>query len=185
MMATGLSVVVALVALALGASTWHAHRQRLVMRAEWGKPRRRERLLGLIAAYHVAVSDASPASVMDERTACDLHLDTIFTHLDHADSTVGQQLLYHRLRTSGRASDIDAFEALSTWLGAHAGTRERVRLSLRRLHDPAGYLLASLTYAPPDSRAWHVVFPLLATAMVVAVLLSPYLPWPCLSPSLC
>jgi hypothetical protein len=110
---------------------------------------------------------------MDERTARDLHLDTVFTHLDHADSTVGQQLLYHRLRTPGRASDLGAFEALSTWLGAHADTRERVRRSLRRLHDPAGYLLASLTYAPPDTRAWHVVFPLLATAMLVAVLLSP------------
>ncbi len=175
-MATGISVVLAIVAIVLGVSTWQAHRRRLVMRAAWGQPRQRERLMGLIAAYHVAVSDASQASGLAERTARDLHLDTIFTHLDRAESTVGQQLLYHRLRTSGRAVDIDAFEALSTQVAIDAATRERLQLALRRLHDPAGYLLMSLTSAPPDTRAWHVVFTLLATVMVVALLLAPWYP---------
>jgi hypothetical protein len=165
-------------------------RQRLLarLRAEWGKPRARVRRIDAIADYHRSriagetdgggrsPSDSQSRS-LDERTWSDLDLDAVFAAIDRTESTLGQQALYHRLRTAPVAPNGDAFEALVDRLSGDAPTRERVQMALSRLQDPHGYDLWWL--AQPDSiitRPWHIIFPLLAAICLGALYATPFFP---------
>ena len=94
-------------------------RRRLLerLRAEWGRSTERTRDLPEISHYHrvFAVDGESP---LDARTGEDLDLDAVFAVLDRTESDIGQQLLYHRLRTTPASDDLAAFEALMTRLSA-------------------------------------------------------------------
>ena len=132
--------------------------------------------MALIAEHHRlrVVSGKAPGS-LDDRTWADLHLDTVFERLDHTESTVGQQVLYHRLR-SGRRHDLDAFEAIAARMAADPAERERLQLALTRLRAPAGYHLCALGADPLPSPRWQVVFPILTVLMVAALGLAAFFP---------
>jgi hypothetical protein len=133
--------------------------------------------MALIAQYHRLRADAgAPADVLDDRTWADLDLDAVFAGLDRTHSTIGQQVLYDRLRSAPRPRHLDAFEALVQCLEHDAGPARRIREALRRLGDPAGYQLCALTAEGLPARRWHAVFPVLTVAMVVALLLVPVSP---------
>jgi hypothetical protein len=144
------------------------------MRAAWGQRRDRPRQMDVIADYHRARtgSDAAVAS-LDDRTWDDLLMDAVFAAIDRTESTLGQQALYHRLRSAPAAPDLDAFEALIARLTSDTAARENVQTALSRLRSPAGYDLWWL--AQPDalqSRPWHIIFPIVGGAMLVPVLLA-------------
>jgi hypothetical protein len=114
---------------------------------------------------------------LDDRTWNDLMLDDVFTHLDRTESTVGQQMLYHRLRSAPRPRSLDAFEALITRVADDPRRREQAQVALARLHDPSGYYVHQL--ARPDAlerRWWHAVFPVWSAAVVL--MLSLGFIWP-------
>lgn len=76
-------------------------------RAEWGQAPERERDMSQISLYHrtPATPDECP---LDERTGSDLDLDAVFAMLDRTESAVGQQLLYHRFRTTPTSDNLTA-----------------------------------------------------------------------------
>ena len=128
--------------------------------------------MALIAQYHRLRAEAlPPAAVIDDRTWNDLHLDEVFERLDHTESTIGQQVLYDRLRSAPRPRHLEAFEALVGCLRDDAARAGLIGRRLRRLSDPAGYHLCSLTTEALPTRRWHVVFPVLAILMLAALLL--------------
>jgi|GEM_PF-6041785 len=67
--------------------------------ASWGQRLVRERDLDNIALYHRAKVLRDGGDEVDDRTWSDLDLDAVFVELDRCASAVGQQVLYHRLRT--------------------------------------------------------------------------------------
>ena len=140
----------------------------------WGRPHGRPRRMGDIADYHRARTGAPDgAGSIDDRTWDDLMMDAVFAAIDHTESTLGQQALYHRLRSAPAASDLDAFEALIARMTSDTAARETVQMALSRLRNPAGYDLWWL--AQPDaleSRPWHLVFPIVGGAMLAALLLA-------------
>ena len=140
----------------------------------WGQPHGRPRRMGDIADYHRARTGAPDgAGSIDDRTWDDLMMDAVFAAIDHTESTLGQQALYHRLRSAPAASDLDAFEALIARMTSDTAARETVQMALSRLRNPAGYDLWWL--AQPDaleSRPWHLVFPIVGGAMLAALLLA-------------
>jgi MutS domain V len=106
-----------------------------------------------------------------------LNLDAVFAAIDRTESTVGQQLLYHRLRCAPVASDRDAFEALAVRMATDRAIRERAQVALAHLQDPWGYHLWRL--AQPGSletRRWHVLFPAITFSTVAVLMLSAM--WP-------
>jgi hypothetical protein len=126
--------------------------------------------------YRSRIDAARPGDFLDDRTWDDLNLDAVFQALDRAESTLGQQVFYYRLRSAPVAANLDAFEALVERMG-DCETRERAQLSLARLQNPAGYDLWWL--ARPDAlerRSWHVIYPLVS-AIMVATLLAAFI-WP-------
>src|SRR4029079_7922828 len=94
----------------------------LKVRAEWGRIRACKRDMTMIASYWRDRATASrpdrpgpaPAQALDDRTWDDLNMDDVFSVLDRAESVVGQQGLYARLRSSPTGAHLAEFEALVT-----------------------------------------------------------------------
>lgn len=126
----------------------------------------------VVAAWRSRLSVAGTRA-LDERTWADLDLDDVFVEIDRSSSTLGQAALYHRLRCTPTAPDLDAFEALVSRLSADAPALDRARRALMRLRDPHGYNVWWL--GKPDSLAvqpWAVVFPILTVAILTLVVLT-------------
>jgi hypothetical protein len=173
-LAFALSVLITLVWVVSGVSRRSRRQALAALRAGWGRPRERARRLDLIADYHR--SRAGTRS-LDDRTWADLLMDDVFAALDRTESTLGQQALYHRLRSANGAPDLDTFEHLVERVSANVTAREKVQISLAGLRNPAGYDLWWL--AQPGSletRPWHIVFPIAGSAMLLATLLGLW--WP-------
>jgi hypothetical protein len=144
-------------------------------RAEWGQASERERDMPPISLYHrtLAPPDECP---LDERTGRDLDLDAVFATLDRTESAVGQQLLYHRLRTTPTSDNLAGFEAIMTRLSQDATERERIQLALARLRGASGDLWWLTQPGVLDAKRRDLVFPILAPVVPVALLLSTV--WP-------
>lgn len=165
-------IVLAVVSLASW-SSWRTRNQLLLrIRSEWGRARKRQRDMEGIADFFRSRDDAAG---FDDRTWSDLLLDDVFAHLDRTQSTVGQQLLYNRLRSA--AGSLDDFEAIVERAGKDVDGREKAQASLARLNDPSGYNLHRLTRPDALDRKWrHALFPLWGGAVFVTLLLS--ILWP-------
>jgi hypothetical protein len=129
-----------------------------------------------IRGTHQSRLSASGSSAsLDDRTWDDLILDDVFAALDRTESTLGQHVLYHRLRTAPIADNLDAFEALVTRMSADVQTRERAQMALARLQDAHGYDLWWLLQRDAvDTRVWYVIFPMLTTSTLAALLLGVF-----------
>jgi hypothetical protein len=160
----------------LALSTILARRERRKLlariRLAWGEPRDRVRKMHAIAEYYRSrIDPARTGDFLDDRTWDDLNLDAVFQRLDRTESTLGQQVLYHRLRSAPVAANLDAFEALVMRMSDDLEGRERAQMALAHLQNPAGYDLWWL--AQPDAlerRPWHVIYPLVAAIMLASPL---------------
>jgi hypothetical protein len=159
-------------------SSWRGRtRQRARIRDEWGHPRERSREMGAVADFFR--SNAAPSGSLDDRTWNDLLMDDVFACLDRTESSVGQQVLYHRLRQARASNALNAFDALIARVSNDAGRRERAQAVLGRLRSPSAYYVHRL--AQPDAlerRTWHVVFPLWSAAVVLTLSMAVF--WPVL-----
>ena len=156
--------------------SWRARTRLLVrIRAEWSHPRSRPRDMDAVADFFRS-HDAAGAS-LDDRTWNDLLLDDVFAHLDRTESSVGQQMLYRRLRSAPAPPSLDAFDALVARAADDAGRRERTQTVLARLGDSSAYFVHRL--ARPDAldpQPWYVIFPVWSAAVVL--MLSLGIVWP-------
>lgn len=138
------------------------------LKGEWARPLPRERDMDAIARYHVAQTGGADTGSVDERTWRDLDLDAVFAVLDRTRSSIGQQRLYHRLRSRASVAQIPAFESLVSTVAA-VPMRERCQLALSRLRRAAGYDLFRLTQPGAiDLQWWHFVSPAVTILMMVA-----------------
>jgi len=170
----GLAVAITL------ALVWTTRRRRdnnviVRLHAEWGRLCYRDSDFPSLVDYHRAM--AADGSSVDDRTWDDLNMDSVFTILNRTESVVGQQALYHRLRTPRTGPTLDAFESLVKMMDLQPLERERAQVALSRLKDAAGYdIWRMASQRPIDSKFWHIVFPLLAVFTGSAILAT--LIWP-------
>jgi len=142
---------------------WQAWRSRTQLlerlRGEWGHPRSRRRDMEAIA--DLFRSREHSTAVLDDRTWNDLLMDEVFAHLDRTESSVGQQVLYDRLRAAPVPRALDAFDAHVRAVTTDASRRERAQVVLARLQSSAGYYVHRLARPDAIDRPWwHVVYPL-------------------------
>ena len=172
------AVVVAVVLVA--AVTWSLRRRRRAallaqLRADWGQLPERDRDYPALVDFHHARKDDGPS--IDDRTWDDLHLDAVFTVLDYTESAIGQQALYHRLRTPFVGPTLTAFDALVNLMGQQTVDRERAQLALATLRDGTAYDLWRFAkpgmFEPPPGLG---MFPLLSAGTLLALMLAPI--WP-------
>ena len=157
----------------------YLHRKKLLarLRAEWGQAQERRQNPEVFALYHRAVAHDQGHS-LDQRTWNDLDRDAVFAALDRTHSPLGQQVLYHRLRTVPQGAHLPAFEALATRMSDDPEARERAQVALARLSDAATSDLWWLTQPGVlDSRPWwYIAFPILSPVVPVALALVPLMP---------
>src|SRR4029077_10495245 len=150
-------------------SSWRGRARLLTrIRREWGHPRDRSRDMDGVADFFR--SNARAGESLDDRTWDDLLMDDVFAHLDRTESSVGQQVLYRRLRQAGAPKTLHAFEALIALVSDAAAVRERAQAVLARLQSPTAYYVHRL--AQPDAlerQTWHVAFPLWSAAVVLTL----------------
>lgn len=113
---------------------------------------------------------------LDARTGEDLDLDAVFAVLDRTESDIGQQLLYHRLRTTPTPDDLAAFEALLTRLSEDAAARERVLVSLSGLRGHPGQVWWLTQPGILETRRRDAMFPVIGLVVPVALMLTSV--WP-------
>src|SRR5665213_4325720 len=152
-------------------STWSGRRKLLArIRDEWGRPRDVPADMESVAAFF---HSRPPAQSLDDRTWKDLMLDDVFAFADRTQSSIGQQMLYCRLRLAQPMASLNAFEGLVMRVAGNAPLRERAQMALAKLRHPSGHQLHHL--AGPDvlvRKAWHVVFPLWAATIISVLLLA-------------
>ena len=157
---------------------WWDRRKALArIRREWTDTPSKDFDFEAIASYHRGLTPVPEASSLDDRTWRDLDLDAVYAALDRTSSSIGQQCLYHRLRSSASATTLQAFEALMSRMSGDVSSREQCQLALAPLRGSAGYNIWRL--AEPgvvEVRPWHVVSPVLALAMLISAALALW--WP-------
>lgn len=165
------SVFLALLIIVLVAIVGHFIRERgrpsmEALRVEWGEPIERWRDLTPIGEYHRwRAGQDDGRSYLDDRTWSDLDLDLVFAAVDRTRSTIGQQLLYHRLRCSPTEQELGRFERLVQYFSAREEERLGAQLLLARLSHPAGYRLWQICQADRIMiPGWYGLFPLLGLA---------------------
>lgn len=118
--------------------TWRARKRLLSrLRSEWGHPREGPRDMDGVADFFRSQDLAG--AFLDDRTWNDLLMDDVFVCLDRTESSVGQQMLYYRLRSASAPRTLDAFDALMVFMEGDAARRERAQVTLGRLRSPSGY----------------------------------------------
>ncbi len=167
-----LTPALVLAAAFIGLAIWSAAdgRRRLLarIREDWGHPRSEKANFEGIADFFR--SQAAAADSLDDRTWADLLLDDVFTHLDRTESSIGQQILYARVRRA-TPSNLEAFDALTEKFASDIDLRERMQLALARLRHPSGYYVHRLARGTLVRPAWYAVFPLWTVAVLLTLVL--------------
>jgi hypothetical protein len=126
--------------LANGLWDWRERRKTIAqIRRAWGDTASPESEMTGIASYHDGIARRQPDSSIDDRTWRDLDLDAVYEVLDRATSRVGQQLLYHRLRSRRSVASLAAFDALASQMSVDTARREKYQLALASLRRPAAF----------------------------------------------
>lgn len=125
--------------------TSSATRRQAALEAEWQQPTPRFRNFPLIARYHGTTANAPAWHRLDDQTWRDLNGDELFALLDGTASRVGQQCLYHRLRTpQADASALQEFDEAAAHFAAQPAARGAALLALSRLQSTGAYYLTDL-----------------------------------------
>ena len=169
-------VVIAVLFVAPAWTSWRARRHLLGrIRAEWTHSRDVPR--DMDAVSDLFRSRSAAAISLDDRTWNDLLLDDVFMFLDRTESSVGQQVLYARLRSAPAPKSLIAFDALVAGVASDESRRERAQVRLAGLRSQAAYNLHRL--ADPDfltSPRWYAVIPVWTVLSLLAMSLAYFRP---------
>lgn len=171
-------LLVGAILLAFRAFGGHHRREQPDLPAEWGQRLIRWRDMDGIASYHRwRVEQDEVYDPLDDRTWDDLTMDLVFAEVDRTRSTVGQQRLYHRLRTRHDPAALDRFAALVDHFIENPEVRFLAQERLARLTHNDGYHVWEL--CRPEAVVlpwWYYLFPLQTLAVVSCI--AGYFVWP-------
>ena len=124
-----------------------------------------------IALFHRELVDRDAIDALDDRTWADLDLDLVYEQLDRCESAVGQQYLYHLLRTpSLETKRLDDFDELADRLARDGAARTKIAKLLERLNRAKAYYLPNLFLLPlPWRPRFRWLYPLLTIVAVLSV----------------
>ena len=138
------------------------------VRARWGRPR--AIATELDGDVRDAWRDTASLGAVDARTWDDLELERVLASIDHTETMLGAQRLYHRVREGRPWNDSPLLEAVADRCTHDAATR-----------DALGELLASAgrglgrgfwPLVEPGAirlRWWYAAFPVIAIGMLVSL----------------
>ncbi|MBF9140936.1 MutS-related protein [Hymenobacter properus] len=144
--------------------------QLAALEAAWRTPATRSHLFPLVARYHANVQTEPAYHRLDDQTWADLNGNDLFALLDSTVSRVGQQCLYHRLRSpSNDEAALQDFDQAAR-LMADPAPRGQALLALRRLTSTQAYYLPDiLTGNALPALPWTAAAPALVLLLLATV----------------
>lgn len=131
-----------------------------------------------IERYFLASPGKSGFQEVSDRTVSDLDLEDVFKFIDRTHSCVGQQYLYHMLRTIPR--DRTRTHALENMVGIFHKSPAFRRLAadeLNKLHKRDAYYISSLFYGEHIAEPkWLLLIKVLSGVSLAATVLSFFFP---------
>ena len=158
---------------------WTSSRTRLRrLEAAWHQPAARSPYFSLVARYYDHVQHEPAYHRLPDQTWEDLNGDLLFGLLDATVSPVGQQCLYHRLRSPlADEAPLHEFDAAATLLAQQPVARGQALLALDQLTADEAYYLADLLQGQPLPTLPGARFaPLLALGLLATLLGGFWLP---------
>jgi DNA mismatch repair ATPase MutS len=158
---------------------WTSSRTRLRrLEAAWHQPAARSPYFPLVARYYDHVQHEPAYQRLPDQTWADLNGDLLFGLLDATVSPVGQQCLYHRLRSPlADEAALHAFDTTATLLAQQPEARGQALLALDQLSaDEAYYLTDLLSGEPLPTLPGARFAPLLALGLLATLLGGFWLP---------
>ena len=158
---------------------WTSSRTRLRrLEAAWHQPAARSPHFPLVARYYDAVQHEPAYQRLPDQTWEDLNGDLLFGLLDATVSPVGQQCLYHRLRSPlADEAALHEFDAAATLLAQQPVARGQALLALDHLTAQEAYYLTDLLSGEPLPPLPGARFaPLLALGLLATLLGGFWLP---------
>jgi DNA mismatch repair ATPase MutS len=158
---------------------WTSSRKRLRrLEAAWHQPAARAPYIPLVARYYDHVQHEPAYQRLPDQTWEDLNGDLLFGLLDATGSPVGQQCLYHRLRSPlADEAALHEFEAAATLLTQQPVARGQALLALDQLTAHEAYYLTDLLSGQPLPTLPGARFaPLLALGLLATLVGGFWLP---------
>jgi DNA mismatch repair ATPase MutS len=158
---------------------WTSSRTRLRrLEAAWHQPAPRSLHFPLVARYYDHVQHEPAYQRLPDQTWEDLNGDLLFGLLDATVSPVGQQCLYHRLRSPlANEAPLREFEAAATLLAQQPEARGQALLALDQLTAHEAYYLTDLLSGEPLPALPGARFaPLLVLGLLATLLGGFWLP---------
>lgn len=131
----------------------------------------------LIECYHNRKNSEDSFQTLSDQTCNDLDFELFFCYADRTVSKIGQQYLYHRLRTIDPSIQFEHQEEVIQFLHENPQIRLKVQYELSKLGHQQAYYVADLFQEEIDTKPnWYFIFPILSFAAVASLLLSIFNP---------
>lgn len=131
-----------------------------------------------IVSFCKSTDKSSCRQVISENTCRDLDFDELFMLIDRTCSKVGQQYLYHNLRTIPNCNDrFLRSESIIDFLSKNPEIKEKVVIELSKLNNSSAYYLQSLIYGKHlEKPKWFWGVKILLVLSILSIALIFYKP---------
>lgn len=128
----------------------------------------------LINLYHGKKNHSSQFQVLSEQTCTDLDIHDFFNLIDRTSSKIGQQYLYHTLKTpSNNPNKFIRQEKLINLLNQHKTSKTEIQLLLSKLNSTESYYISNLFQDKLEEKPkWLFIIPLMSFTMISSLFLS-------------
>ncbi|WP_107038994.1 MutS-related protein [Brumimicrobium mesophilum] len=127
----------------------------------------------LIQCYHDRSSTEDSFQTLSDQTCNDLDFELFFCFIDRTTSKIGQQYLYHQLRTIDPTIKFDHQERVIKYLQENPEDRLNIQYELNKLSHKQAYYLSDLFQKKIQTKPkWYFIFPLLSFTALLSIILS-------------
>lgn len=131
----------------------------------------------LIQRYHSKKDPKSAFQTLSDQTCNDLDFELFFCYVDRTTSKLGQQYLYHQLRTIDPTIQFEHQEDVIKYLQENPKKRLDIQYELNKLSHQQAYYLPDLFQEEIEAKPkWYFLFPLLSFTALTSIILSFFNP---------
>lgn len=125
-----------------------------------------------IALFFIHEDHSNARQIIDDRTLNDLDFEDLFISLDRTSSSIGQQLLYSRLRViPGNIGQSLQYDQYIEYMNTNPDQKEDAIVELSSLNSQGAYFLQRLFFGDKiEKPKWFWLIPALSISVVLTLL---------------
>lgn len=127
----------------------------------------------LINKYHERKNKSNIFQTLSDQTCNDLDFDLFFCFVDRTSSKIGQQYLYHQLKTIDIDQKFAHQEEVIKYLYENPKERLNLQYKLNKLNNQQSCYIADLFQEEIEPKSkWYFLFPILSLIAFISIILS-------------